>query len=198
MLKMTKSIDERLEEDLSFLLYDATGNFEPSSSNARFASSPIKCLDKAIDKPPQVVVVRFGKISIREREALVELCSALKRNSRTRGCLVLALLSAKHRKLVEDLKQINVDYIRFVDDGNMNFEQIRKIIQGIRPSDRLEQHLEVLCPFLHYDQIDCWRELITCGAYLDRRVLGGRWLQEICETDTHLQCEYYLNPRLKS
>jgi len=29
-------------------------------------------------------------------------------------------------------------------------------------------------------------------------VLGGHRLHEICETQGHLQCEYYLNPRRRS
>jgi hypothetical protein len=61
----------------------------------------------------------------------------------------------------------------------------------------LQRYLAVLCPFLHYSRIDSQREMTVCGAYLDRLVLGGRWLREVCETEDHLHCEYFLNPRLK-
>jgi hypothetical protein len=29
-------------------------------------------------------------------------------------------------------------------------------------------------------------------------VLGGKYLHEICQTEKHLQCEYFLNPRVRS
>jgi hypothetical protein len=198
MPEKIKSIDRRPQADLCFLLCDATGDVEPSSSMERFGSSPRNCMDKAMDEPPQVVVVRFGKIPIRKREALVELCAALKRNSRTRASLVLALVCSKHRKLVEDLERAQVDYVRYVGDDRLTSDQIREVIHNLGPEDRLKPRLAVLCPFLHYDPIDTRCELIACGAYLDRMVLGGRWLHEICETDSHLKCEYYLNPRIRS
>ena len=61
-----------------------------------------------------------------------------------------------------------------------------------------ERQLAALCAYLHYDIIDARREMKVCGAYLDRMVLGGLWLSEVCQTEGHLQCEYFLNPRLKS
>ena len=191
-------IDQHLERDLCFLLCDATGNFEPSPCEAQWTFSPIQCMDQARDAALSIVVVRFGKIPIREREALVELCAALKRNSRTRASLVLALLHTKHRKLIEDLERIKVDYLRYVGDDRLNSDQIREVIQDLGPDDRLKHHLSVLCPFLNYDPIDSRRELITCEAYLDRLVPGGRRLLEICETGGYLKCEYYQNPRIKS
>jgi hypothetical protein len=72
-----------------------------------------------------------------------------------------------------------------------------KIIDELGPDDRLERHLPVLCSFLHYREIDAQHELTVCGAYRDRMVLGGFWLHEICETENHLHCEYYLNPRIR-
>jgi len=104
---------------LRFLLCDITGNVgELSSPDEEWASSPIQCLDKAIDGNPSIIVIRFCKIPIREREALVELSNALKRNIHTQKCPVLALLHSKQRKLIEDLKQAKVDYLRYIDDTN--------------------------------------------------------------------------------
>lgn len=193
------AMDERLARALRFLLCDTIGNVgELSSPEEEWASSPVQCLDKAVDKKPGIIVIRFGKMTIRERDSLVELSAALKRNSYTRTCPVLVLLDSKHRKLIEDLNRAKVDYVRYVGDAVLDTDRIREIIDGLEPDDRLEHHLETVCPFLHYEMIDSQHEMTVCGAYLDRMVLGGHRLHEICETENHFHCEYYLKPRLKS
>lgn len=68
----------------------------------------------------------------------------------------------------------------------------------LEPKDQVNLQLKRLCPYLHYSQIDSRNEMTVCGAYLDRMVLGGQRLHEICETQEHLQCEYSLNPRCSS
>jgi hypothetical protein len=55
--------------------------------------------------------------------------------------------------------------------------------------------LSQLCTFLNYKPISDQNELITCAAYRNRMVLGGKRLHEVCQTETHLHCEFYLNPR---
>jgi hypothetical protein len=193
------SIDERPARDLRFLLCDATGNVgELSSPDEEWVPSPIQCLDKAIDGKPGIIVIRFGKMPFRERETLVELSAALKRNIHTQRCPILALLHSKNRKLIEGLKKAKVDYVRYIGDARLDSTQVREIIDGLEPDDRLERHLAVVCPFLHYSKIDSQHEMTMCGAYLNRMFLGGRRLHEICETEDHLYCEYYLNPRIES
>lgn len=192
------SMDERPARTLGFLLCDITGNVgELSSPEEEWASSPIQCLDKAIGRKPGIIVIRFGKMPIREREALVELSAALKRNSHTRRCLLLALLHSRHRILIENLNQAKIDYVRYIGDDKLDSIRMREIIDGLGPDDRLQRHLEILCPFLNYSKISSRQEMTMCGAYLNRMVLGGRRLHEICETEGHFRCEYYLNPRLK-
>ena len=68
----------------------------------------------------------------------------------------------------------------------------------LEPKDQVNLQLKRLFPYLHYSQIDSRNEMTVCGAYLDRMVLGGQRLHEICETQEHLQCEYSLNPRCSS
>lgn len=193
------SMDERPARALRFLLCDTTGNVgEMSSPAEEWVSSPIQCLDKAVDEKPGIIVIRFGKMTIRERDSLVELSAALKRNSYTRTRSILALLHSKHRKLIEDLNQAKVDYVRYVGDAVLDSARIREIIGGLGTDDLIERHLTILCHFLHYSKIDSRHEMTVCGAYLDRMVLGGRRLHEICETENHFHCEYYLNPRRES
>ena len=40
---------------------------------------------------------------------------------------------------------------------------------------------------------DDQEELTVCGAYMNRMVLGGKRLHEVCETLNHLHCEYFIN-----
>ena len=183
--------DKKPARNLRFLLCDTTGSVgELSPPEEEWVSSPVQCLDRAVDARPKIIVIRFGKMPIREREALVELIAVLKRNSHTRKCPVLALLHSKHRRLLEDLNRAGADFAQYVEDTPLVSRQMREIIDGLGPGDRLQQHLEALCPSLHYCGIDSQHEMKVCGAYLDRMVLGGRWLHEVCETANHLQCEY--------
>jgi hypothetical protein len=200
MIKQDLStIENRQAQGFRFLLCDTTSNLdEQSSFGEEWVASPIQCLDKAVDGRPGIIVIRFGNMPIREREALVELCAALKRNSHTRQCPVLALLHSKHRKLIEELEQAKVDYIRYLGGDKLDSTRLKDIIDGLGPNDRLERHLARICPFLHYRKIDAQHEMTVCGACRDRMVIGGRWLHEICHTRDHLHCEYYLNPRLKA
>jgi len=193
------AMDERPARALRFLLCDTTGNVgELSSPEEEWVSSPIQCLDRAVDEKPGIIVIRFGKMTTRERDSLVELSIALKRNRYTRTCPVLALLHSKHRKLIEDLNRAKVDYVRYVGDAVLDSSRIRHIIDGLGTDDLMERHLTISCHFIHYSKIDSCREMAVCGAYLDRMVLGGRLLHGICETENHFHCEYYLKPRLKS
>ena len=199
MNEKISSIEKGPLRTLRFLICDTTGNVdELLSPDEECVLSPIQCLDKAIDEKPGIIVIRFGKMPIREREALMELSAALKRNIHTQRCPVLALLHSKHRKLIEDLKQAKVDYVRYIGDAGLDSTRMRGIIDGLGTDDLLERHLAILCPFLNYSKIDSRREMTMCGAYLNRMVLGGYRLNEICETENHIHCEYYLNPRVKS
>ena len=191
--------DQRPQQPVRFLLCDATGKVgKQPSPEIESVSSPVQCLNRAVDLKPEFIVVRFGRIPIREREALVELSAALKRNRHTRMCPVLVLLHSKHRKLLEDLNRAGVDFIKYIGEITSDSTQLRRIIDGLGPDDRLQRHLEIQCRFLHYRDIDSRHEMIVCGAYRDRMVLGGRWLHEICETENHRHCEYYLNPKVRS
>jgi hypothetical protein len=199
MKEEINSINEDTGRRLRFLLCNIAGGIaDPSSPEEEWVASPIQCIDKAIDWKPEIIVVSFGQMPIGDREALIELCTTLKRNSQIKQCPVVALLHSKHRKLIEDLERSGVDYVRYIGDAKLSSSMVREIIEDLRPGDRLEQRMEMLCPFLHYSKIDSQYEMTVCGAYLDRMVLGGHRLHDLCETEDHLQCEYYLNPRRKS
>ena len=181
-----------------FILCDITGQMkELASAEGLWVTSPIQCLDEAVDRPPEYILIHFGQISIKEREALVELCAALKRNRYTRNHPMVALLVGKQRHLLESLNHAGVDFVQYVGPKPSEWMRIGKLLDTLGSNERMESQLAMVCPFLHYSEIDSVRELTMCGAYLDRMILGGRWLHDICETRNHLHCEYYLNPRVK-
>jgi hypothetical protein len=184
--------------NLKFMVCDTAGRVDDPSMEEEWVASPIQCLDKAVERKPKVIVVSFLRTSVGERGALLELSAALKRNSHTKECTVLAVLSSKHRKLIEDLKRAKVDYARHVGNARLDSNLVRQILQDLGPADSPERHLEILCPFLRYSGIDWQHEMTVCGAYLDRMVLGGRLLHELCEAEDHLHCDYHQNPRCKS
>lgn len=184
--------------NLRFILCDITGQMkELASAEGIWAASPIQCMDVAVDGTPEYILIYFGQISIKEREALVELCAALKRNRYTRNYPVVALLVGKHRYLLESLNRAGVDFVRYVGPVASDWIPIGALLDALGSDDRMENQLETVCPFLHYSEIDGRRELTMCGAYLDRMILGGRWLHAVCEIRTYMQCEYFLNPRIK-
>ena len=185
-------------KNLRYLLCDVSGRFEPKSKGEEWLRSPTQCLDRAVEGKPGIIVVRFGAILIEQRDAMVELCVVLKRNTRTRKAPLLALLHEKHRGLIEDLKHAGVDFVKFIAETPLSSSLMIEMIDGLGTDDRLERQFERLCPYLHYDAIDSCHEMTVCGAYLDRMVLGGKWLHEVCEKENHLRCKYFLNPRFKS
>lgn len=183
---------------MRFLLYDSLRQSELTLDDGEWVHRPIQCLDKAVDGNPEIIVVHFEAMPIWEREARVELCATLKRNSHTRQIPVLVLLSTTHRGLMEELARVGVDFVRVIGEATLNSTLIREIIDALGPDDRVERQLEGVCPYLHYAIIDVRHEMTQCGAYLNRMVLGGRRLHEVCETGNHFHCEYFLNPRLKT
>jgi len=177
-----------------FLLYDSSGQSVLTLDDGDLAHNPIECLDKAVDGSPEIIIVRFKILPIWKREALLELCSALKHNSHTQQIPVLALLPAKHRGLMEALARVGVDFINVIGEATLRATLICKILDALGPDDQLERQLATVCPYLNDDMIDARHEMAVCGAYLNRMVLGCHRLHEVCETNIHLQCEHFLNP----
>lgn len=185
-------------KSLRYLLCDVSDRFEPEAEDEEWVRSTTQCLDRAVEGNPGLIVVRFGPMLIQQRDALVKLCVSLKGNTQTRKSPLLALLHEKHRRLMEDLSRAGVDFVKVIAETRLSSSLMSDIIDGLSTEDRVERQLTILCPHLHYDSLDASHEMTVCGAYLDRMVLGGKWLHEVCETENHLSCKYFLNPRLKS
>lgn len=185
---------------MKFLVCDISGEMHGriQESNFSLVNSSVQCLNQAIIKHPNTVVVHFGNITLCERDALIELCSVLKQNQYTKGISIIALLCSKHRLVVEQLRDTGVEYVKILSRVEPSQDSVDVTTIEPEPEDQVNFQLEILCPYLHYSKIDLRHEMAVCGAYLDRMVLGGHRLHEICETKGHLHCEYYLNPRRRS
>ncbi len=177
-----------------FLICDPADCIGISAPGTERISCPIRCLDRAVEEKPRSIAVCFGQIPLEEREKLVELCAALRRNTHTKETAVMALLCCKHRGLLESLENAGVRYIRYVGQTVSDAD----LMQNMGEEDEIEYHLAMLCPFLRYRPLDAEREICVCGAYLERMVLGGFRLHDICETWAHLVCEHFLNPGIVS
>ena len=103
------------------LLYDSLRQSELTSDDGEWVHSLIQCLDKAVDGNPEIIVVHVEAMPIWEREARVELCAALKRNSHTRQIPVLVILPATHRGLMEELARVGGGLCQGHWRGNLEF-----------------------------------------------------------------------------
>ena len=160
-----------------------------------WTASPVLCLHRAVDESPHRTVLLFHDAPLSVNVLLLDLCFALKHNRHTRNMLVLALLRGRHRGLLEALQAAGVDYARFVEAAPLDLEKLIVGCERLTTDDRVGHRLEELCPFLRYRELDVAHELVVCGAYLERMVLGGLRLHELCETKRHQHCELFLEPR---
>lgn len=163
-----------------------------------WTASPVLCLHRAVDESPHRIVLVFHDAPLSGNGLLLDLCFALKHNRHTRNKLVLALLRCRHRGLLEALRAAGVDYARFVEATPLDLEEVIVGRKALTAEDRVDHRLEELCPFLRYRELDAAHELVVCGAYLERMVLGGPRLHERCETVNHHHCELFLAPRQRT
>lgn len=104
MKKNANTVKDRTAHDTQFWLCDPTGNVTKRiSTDEEWAASLIRCLDRAFARSPKIIMIRFFKVTIKERDALVELTGVLKQNCHTQDIPVLALLNPKHCRLLEKI-----------------------------------------------------------------------------------------------
>ncbi len=196
MSHMKKNTEENLPaQDIRFLLCDPGNSDDFSIPGMERLSGPIRCLDRAVAGNPAFIAVCFRPVRKRESENLVELCAALRRNPHTRKIPLIALLPCRHRELLESLENAGVEYVRHREQRLTDPEQMHSMMEEMGPEDSIGYHLAELCPHLRYRPMEPDQEIILCAAYLERMVLGGSRLHDICESPTHSGCEYFLKPR---
>ncbi len=177
------------------LILDPRGALGRKCAGEERVFTTARCLERAAEGDARMVVILFGNSSNARRGGLVDFVSILKRNAQTADVAVVAVLPARHRLLIEALQMVRTDYVLIIPENTIDSFCIGASLDKLTPHDQPEHILNAICPRLNYNAIDSRHEIMLCGAYRDRMVLGGSRLRETCETSAHLGCEYYLNPR---
>jgi hypothetical protein len=153
-------------------------------------------MDAAVSRRYAGILIYFSARKIKEREAIVELCADLNQIPITCSTQKGVSLEYRNRDLLVKLKESGIEYvdIRLQAEGVDPWRMWQRL-SALDSTLWIDAHLSRLCPFLHYKPISDQNEMVTCAAYRNRMVLGGRRLREVCQTETYLCCEYYLNPR---
>lgn len=164
----------------------------PNSLDISPAKSIASYLSQAVVEDFNLLVLCLFTQVHQERGALVELCGVLRTNRYTREKPLVVVLPGKHRQLLDRLQKVGVKYVMVAEpDGDALQRRLATLSFPLNNSYRIESLLLEICPFINYLPINSCREIILCGAYRNRLVLGPYRLAEICEVPTHLSCEYY-------
>lgn len=169
-----------------------------TSENVTMTSTLLTCLSEATQRDFELILVNFSTRPISKRSGIIELFTCLKNSHLTGETPLFASMETLHRDMIVKMKNAGVNFLKIhPPKATIAPEQMLRVIQSKDASVGIDRFLARLCPFLNYSAIDDQVELITCRAYRNRMVLGGKRLHEICETEGYLHCEYYLNPRVK-
>ncbi len=178
------------------LFYNYNGELnEDHFQDVTVVNSPATCLQKATRHLYELIVI-FQKFRLlNERFALIELCSTLKQSPSAKHVPLLCLLSFKHRGLLEQLQNAGVDYVRFCNHSDTASEESLRLLLA-KPSEdcTVDKILAEICPYINYFPISRHQEILYCGAYRNRLVLGPHRLQHCCETIGHKDCHYFKCP----
>jgi len=180
---------------MNILICDTAGIVETTSGDQVVTNSPISCMQAICDNHFDLIVIAMGPKKIRERNAFLELCYALKEGEKSRDIPLLVLLPAKHRSLLEHLQMAGVDFAEIVDWKTISAEQLQQITHQLNGARRPYRILKEICPYISYQVIDTRRELMVCGADRCRLVLGPARLADLCETSDHIYCPYFKKPK---
>jgi hypothetical protein len=185
------------DRNYKILLYNST--LEPDDQvldEFASANSPATCIQKATNNTYDLIAIFHNYRSLKERFALVELCSILKKSYHSRHIPLLCLLPSIHRELLEQLQNVQVEYARFYDPGGPDLKDHLKS-RLARPSEdcTIETILSAICPHINYFPISRHQEMLYCGAYRNRLVLGPHRLKHSCQTINHKNCQYFKCPK---
>lgn len=169
------------------------------SDRVTVTHSPVWCLNAATTKSYGLIILCFAARFISARSGIVDLCRCLKSHSLTHKTPIFASIDHWHRAVAEQLKEAGLDFMGVRQTQNrVNPAHVFDHIRRNAISIQIDQVMSRLCPFLNFSPLNSHSELITCGAWHNRMVLGGKRLHEVCEADSHLHCEYFIKPRPKA
>jgi len=166
------------------------------SEEAVVTRTPLACLNEATGGDYGLIVVSFSTRPVSARDETIELCKYLKNNSLATRTPLVVSMEAPHRGIAVALKNSGVGLLEVRStEAPVDPELLKGLIHSGDASISIDRVLTRMCPFLNYNPVDGQRELITCRAYGNRMVLGGRRLHEVCETRDYSHCDTFLHPR---
>jgi hypothetical protein len=198
MLKKRQQSMQSYSKNYNILLFPSSMCFDDwPYGNLTLVNSPVSCLNKATENNYDLIAIFHEYWSLRERDALVELCSMLKRNSHALHTPLLSLLPSRHRKLLELLQDAGVEYVRFYDPRDPDSQNhIQSLLAKPSEECKIGRIFSGICPHINYFPIGQKnKEILYCGAYRNRLVLGSPRLSHFCETFNHKNCPYFKCPK---
>ncbi len=179
------------------LLYHYTSDFNGHFlDDLTVVKSPATCLQKATRHTYELIVIFQKFRSMNERLALIELCSTLKKSRYSKHIPLLCILPSKHRGLLEQLQNAGVEYVRFyIQNDPIPKENIASLLAKPSEDCTVDRILPEICPYINYFPISRHQEILYCGAYRNRLVLGPHRLKYSCETMNHKNCQYFKCPK---
>ena len=184
--------------DRQILFYNYSAGFNRDFfEGLTVVNSPATCLEKATRHLYELIVI-FQKIRLlNERFALIKLCSTLKKSLSSKHIPLLCILPSKHRGLLEQLQNAGVEYVRFFNQNDATTKEYMESLLA-KPSEdcMVDGILSEICPHINYFPISRHQEILYCGAYRNRLVLGPHRLEHCCETTNHKNCQYFKCPKL--
>ena len=157
--------------------------------------SPLQCLNRA--EAGGAILLVFSAATCSQRSEMLELVGMLKNNAATRGHDVIALLSSRHRGLIEALAAKGADFVVIRNDIP-DSDGMDSMLRELSIDDAPQRYLQEMCPHIAYTPFDCEGELIVCEAYKRRLVIGPARMHALCEKPVHAGCEYFKSPRFQS
>lgn len=179
--------------DGSVLIYKA---YQPDQLKALIGMevlpSPVSFLARAMSGNCSQLIVFIEWATRKEREALVELCAALRHNRITAKVPLICIMQDRHRELLSQLEAAGVKWVAFIKPDNralLSFLADSKNSTG--NSRRLNTVLRELCPYLNYAPVKTDKEMCVCGAYRNRMVLGRDRRNQFCENGGFALCQFF-------
>jgi hypothetical protein len=197
MLKKRQQSMQSYDKNYKILLFPSSMCFDDwPYGNLTLVNNPATCLHKATENNYDFIVIFHQFRSLKERHALVELCSMLKRNRYTLHIPLLCLLPYRHREILEQLHDVGVEYVRLYDPRDPNLKNhIESLLAKPSEECKIGRILSGICPHINYFSIGQKnQEILYCGAYRNRLVLGSYRLRHLCETFNHRNCQYFNYP----
>lgn len=198
MLKKRQQSMQSYDKNYKILLFHSCMCFDTwPYGNLTLVNSPVSCLHKATENNYDLIAIFHKFRSLKERHALVELCSMLQRNRYTLHIPLLCLLPSKHRELLKHLRDSGAKYARFYDPRDPDSQNhIESLLAKPSEECKIGRILSGICPHINYFSISQKnQEILYCGAYRNRLVLGLPRLSHFCETFKHKNCQYFKCPK---